>query len=244
MSENENVVVEKDEAVIVEEPVTTPDSELDNNNSTSPNRNKSGVGAKIKEFFRKRAVGLKRKPQTIALLFLAVVSVYNLITLTVFSEAIIMYAKDVQWVGLMVFINTLFSVLILVTFLNTFPKLKKPNSKIVFTMTESGVKLNINIPMLVLMILMAVAMIACEAVYFGLITPFYNAEYVGNSNADAAAGLLIKNSLNLSIAHIILLAVFLVILLTLPLYRKLIMKINTSKAIESTEIKEAIDAVD
>ena len=223
----------------VEVQTTEPETQ----NAPTFEKNKSSFGAKVKEFFRKQAVGLKRKPQRIALIFLSVVTIYNLLTLATFSEAIVKYSQAVEWVGLMVFINTLFSILILVAFLNTFPKLKKSGSKVTFTMTEQGIKLNVNIPMLIVMLLMAIAMIVCEIVYYNLMGTFYKEQMA--ISTSWVAGPLIASSRTLSIVHIILLAVFLVILLTLPLYRKLIMKINTSVKVESaTENMKEIDLQD
>lgn len=203
-------------------------------------------GAKLKEWARKKTVAIKRKPQNIALLYLAIVTVYNLLVLTVYSEAIIMYAKDVEWVGLMVFVNTLLSILVLVAYLNTFPKLKNKKSKTVVTMTESGIKLNINIPMLVVTLAMIVLMIVCEVVYYNLMNANYIEQYVNKpEQAGSAAALLIASSLRFSIAHVILLGISIVLILTLPLYRKLIMKINTSKALESsTESMQSLDLED
>lgn len=51
----------------------------------------------------------------------------------------------------------------------------------------------------------------------------------------------VQSSLNIAIAHIVLIAISAVLLATLPLYSKLIMKINTKKVIASTEMKENID---
>lgn len=203
-------------------------------------------GAKLKEWARKKTVAIKRKPQNIALLYLAIVTVYNLLVLTVYSEAIIMYAKDVEWVGLMVFVNTLLSILVLVAYLNTFPKLKNKKSKTVVTMTESGIKLNINIPMLVVTLAMIVLMIVCEVVYYNLMNANYIEQYVNKpEQAGSAAALLIASSLRFSIAHVILLGISIVLILTLPLYRKLIMKINTSKVLESsTESMQSLDLED
>ncbi len=210
-----------------------------------PEKTKSSAGG-FKEWGRKKIVNIKRKPQNIALLYFAIVTVYNLLTLTVYSEAIIMYAKDVEWVGLMVFINTLFSILMLVAYMNTFPKLKKPGSKTVLTLTESGIKLHINIIMLVVTIVMIVCMIVCEGVYYNLMNANYIEQYVNKPDmAGTEAAILIKNSLTFSVTHIILLGVGLVLLLTLPLYRKLIMKINTRKELESTaESMKAIEIED
>ena len=51
-------------------------------------------------------------------------------------------------------------------------------------------------------------------------------------------------ALNLDIAHMVFLGISALLLATLPLYKKLIMKIDTSKVVESTEIKEVIDTED
>lgn len=238
MAENENLIVENNE-VVTEQPQPTP-----------PAAENDGFGAKVKEFFRKRAVSIKRKPQNIALFYLAIVSIYNLITLTSFSNAVITNAMKVEWIGLMVFVTTLFSILILVSYLNAFPKLKQHDSKVVVTMTEGGVKLHVNLLMVAVVLLMAIAMIVCDIVYYNLMHPFYQTEFVnkfdndGVSLAYGEAGKLINSTFGLSIAHIILLGIFLVLFLTLPLYRKLIMMINTSKVVEGNDIKEVIDTED
>lgn len=230
MAENENVVVENNQ-VVSEQPQSTP-----------PATEKKGFGAKVKEFFRKKVVGLKRKPQKIAFLFLAIVSIYNLLTLSTYSQAIITYGEKIQYAGLMVFINTLFSVLILVAFLNTFPKLKKKDSKAVFTMEESGIKLHVNIPMLAVTVFMAAAMIVCEIAYNGIIK---DSEEYKSFSAGNDALRLFNSTFTLSTVHVILLGIFLVLLFTLPLYRKLIMKIDTSVKVESaTENMGSIDIQD
>lgn len=203
-------------------------------------------GAKTKEYFRKQVVALKRKPQKIAFIFLAIVAIYNLLTLTKYSNAIITYAQGVDWIGLLVFVNTLFSILILVAYLNAFPKLKKHNSKVVVTMTEGGVKLHINILMIVVVVLMAAAMIVCEGFYYHIMNATCIEKFGGGITAELKpAARLMQGTLPLSIAHIVLLGVFLLLLFTLPLYRKLIMKINTSVKVDSSASKiEGIDLQD
>ena len=52
------------------------------------------------------------------------------------------------------------------------------------------------------------------------------------------------SALNLDVAHMVFLGISAVLLATLPLYKKLILKINTSKVVEGTNIKEAIDTED
>lgn len=203
-------------------------------------KEKRSVGAYLKERFRRFCVGIKRKPQKIAFFFLMVTTIYNLLTLTVYSNVIINSAQDVEWVGLLVFVNTLFSILILVAYLNSFVKIKKPGSKGIITMEEKGVKLNINLFMVAVVLIMAIAMIVCEAVYYNLMNAFYVTDSAQAMSESAKS--LVASTLTYSIVHIVLLAVFLLLFLTMPLYRKLIMKINTQKAVDSAS--ENIGAID
>ena len=53
-----------------------------------------------------------------------------------------------------------------------------------------------------------------------------------------------KNSLNVSIVHIVFMGISVILLATLPLYKKLIMKINTKKVVEGTEMTEEIDTAE
>lgn len=238
-------MTENEKNVTLEEEVSPAETVQVKQSETSAETTKPGFGAKVKEFFRKKAVNLKRKPQNIALLFLAIVSIYNLITLTQFSNAIITYAQKVEWVGLMVFVTTLFSILSLVAYLNSFPKLRKKNSKITVTMTEGGIKLNINLLMVAVLILMVVAMIVCDIVYHNLMNAFYVEEYINKGLTGDEAAKLVNSTLTLSIVHVVLLGVFLVLFFTMPLYRKLIMKIDTSVKVESAaENMNAIDLQD
>ncbi len=230
MAENE-ISVENETAVQPEQLNAPPEEQK-----------KPGFGAKIKEGFRKFCVNLKRKPQRIPFYYLLVVTVFNLLTLYTYSQAIVIGSVGVDWVGLLEFVNTLFSVLVVVAFLNTFPKLKKKGSKTVFTMKERGIDLHINIFMLIVTVLMAVAMIVCEAIYYNIEV----AHYASFTEEELATiGVSVKQSIVLSMTHIILLAVFLLLLFTLPLYRKLIMMINTSVKLESaTENMQEIDLQD
>ncbi|MGN0814475.1 MAG: hypothetical protein ACI4MH_04500, partial [Candidatus Coproplasma sp.] len=54
----------------------------------------------------------------------------------------------------------------------------------------------------------------------------------------------IEGALTLSIVHIVLMAICALVLALLPVYSRLIKKINTRKEFESTEIKENIDVED
>ena len=50
-----------------------------------------------------------------------------------------------------------------------------------------------------------------------------------------------KQSLTLAITHVVLVGIEAILLATLPLYKKLILKINTKKVIEENKLSEEID---
>lgn len=104
----------------------------------------------VKEFFRKRIVALKRKPQMVALVALAIAFVYFSFNLTHVSNT----TANINYpgMGLSAFVIMLFSVLSMVCFLNAFPRRKK-----------------VNLPMLVLMFAMIVGVLGCSFYYEGLI---------------------------------------------------------------------------
>lgn len=100
----------------------------------------------MKEFFRKRMVALKRKPQVIAMVVLGLAFVYYSLNLTHVSNTTA-YVQGAG-MGLSAFVIMLFSVLSLVCFLNAFPHRKK-----------------VNVPMLVLMFAMMAGVLGCGFYY-------------------------------------------------------------------------------
>lgn len=182
------------------------------------------IWAGIKEWFRKRIVKLKQKPQTIAMLFLLVALLFWLCTLNVYSSAI--YSNDVvenKLVGLLNFVTTLFAILSVVSFLNAFPKRKKPN--IVF-------------------IIITFAFIAIQIVCDAFYHVNFSAYLYGGSDLtpeQIAESPEFLQSLNFVIVHIVLLGVAAGMIALTPVFGILLKKINTKKAIESTELKEEID---
>ena len=245
MAENENAVVEKDEDVVREQQAT---SEV----------KKESFGAKIKEWFRKQGVSLKRKPQKIAFLFFIVSSVMYLIGLNIFSPGPVVDFQSQPYLGMAVFITTLFSILILVLFMNTFPKRGIKYRK-------NGKKHSMNYIMLALTFVFLIVMFLMDLLYYKQLTgciagnesKFFNTmeqaakyeQYIPDGLSSVVLddknyrSYLLK-SLDLDIAHMVFLGISALLLATLPLYKKLILKINTAKVVESTENKEVIDTVD
>lgn len=170
---------------------------------------KPSVGAKIKEWFRKKIVNLKRHPQNIALLFLAIASVYYMFVMYTIGLAMEVTAEEPQLpaTGICSFISTLLSILVLVCFLNSFPKRKKPN--IVF---------------IIITFVMIFAIIGCDIGYY-VPMHLYLIDHVNKVEA--------ANAQPYVLAHIILLGIAAVVFALLPVYGKLIQKINTSVKLES-----------
>ncbi len=179
------------------------------NNVAEPS--KPSFGAKVKEWFRKKIVNLKRHPQNIALLFLAIASVYYMFIMFVIGAAINETNAEASLpaTGICTFIATLLSILVLVSFLNSFPKRKKPN-----------------IFFLVLTCVMIAGIIGCDIGYYIPVNLYLNSPAGAGKAAAAAAQPFV-------FVHIILLAIAAVVFALLPVYSRLIQKINTSVKLES-----------
>ena len=204
MTENENVAIEE----------------------VKPSKGKA-VAAGIKEWFRKSIVKLKRRPMNIAFAVLIISTLVNLCCLGNYSElgTNVRYNADMQ--GLCVFINQLFSILVLLLFLNSFPKREKK-------------------PRLVMLILCFVFM----AVLIGIDVYLYikwGANYAADLERGAAETYYatVRDCYNSSssgvLAHMILVGISAVLTATYPLYGKLINKINTKKNLEDNQLSEEID---
>ncbi|MCM1438335.1 MAG: hypothetical protein NC131_03875 [Roseburia sp.] len=256
MLENEDAVVENGvtdvivkEDVVAEEPNPAPEK-----------KQKESFGARVKEWFRKQGVALKRKPQKIAFFFFIVSTVLYLIGLNVLSPGPVKNYPSQPYLGLSVFVTTLFSILVLVLFMNTFPKRGIKYKK-------DGKKHSMNYIMLALTFVFVLVMLLMDILYYKQLTAciagheadfFKDASQAKMYTKYFAEGVTVDSiaysadnykkhlvsALQVDIAHMVFLGISSLLLATLPLYKKLIMKINTSKVVESTEIKEVIDTED
>ena len=180
------------------------------------NKNPSGV----REFCRKRIVALKRKPQTIPMLVLAIAFIYYSLNLTSISNTT---AKiNTAGMGLAGFATMLFSILSLVSFMNAFPHRKK-----------------VNVPMLVVMFAMVAIIIYADIHYRGAIT----AAVTRAENPIDATGVnaYISTAQHVLGVHIVILLIAVALTVTLPVYSKLLRSINTSIDVEGNGGMEAID---
>ena len=201
---------------------------------TNPQKPSKGanIGGAIKEWFRKFVVQLKRRPMNIAFFVLIVSTIVNLCLLGSISQLGLAPYYSVGITGIALFVAQLFSILVLMLFLNAFPKREKKPKTVMFVLlfVFMAIIIAIDIYLFVTWTGLHVSDLArefadkkAETEYFDNLNKFYN---------TAVNGLL---------AHAILVAVAGVLTATYPLYGKLINKINTRKALETTEMKEEID---
>ena len=177
---------------------------------TAPEKPSKGnkFTAALKEWCRKRIVALKVKPQTIPLVVMVITTVYFMLVLFSVSKAVQAAATATSVTGICTFITTLLSLLYLVSFLNSFPKRKKPN-----------------IFFIVVVALMIAGQLACDLVYY-----FQMDKCISQKPALAPS---IEPAQPYIIGHIVLLALSAVVFALLPVYAKLIRKIDTSIKLES-----------
>ncbi|MBR5111482.1 MAG: hypothetical protein IK099_14985 [Clostridia bacterium] len=174
----------------------------------------------IQEFWRKRLVSLKRKPQTIALIAMGLAFIYYTFNLTQISNTTALI--NGPHMGLSGFITILASTLSLVCFLNAFPHRKK-----------------VNIPMLALMLVLVGAVIYCDIYYGSCITTAITREEnridpTGPNSFVAAARTVIT-------VHMVILCVGVALVALLPVYGKALKKINTNIDVEGNGGMAKID---
>ena len=165
----------------------------------------------VHEFFRKTIVSLKRKPSTIPLLVLGLAFLVYSLNLTQISNTTALI--NGPQMGLAEFATMLLSVLSLVCFMNAFPHRKKAN-----------------IPMLVLMVVLVCVIFYCDHYYGGCIQNAVTREE--NRISMTGANIFVANAKNMLRIHQILLIVGLALTALLPVYSKLLKKINTNIEVE------------
>ena len=176
--------------------------------------------AGLKESFRKLLVSLKRRPHIIPLLvFVLAFLVYSLNLMNISDTTAKIQGKGM---GLCGFATMLFSLLSLLCFLNAFPHRKK-----------------VNVPMLVLAFLMIGVILFCDTYYLSAITKALtradNPIQIGKNT------LYIAKANNMLVNHRIILIVGAALTALLPVYAKLLRKINTSVKVEDNGKLDAID---
>lgn len=174
----------------------------------------------MKEFIRKFFVSLKRSPQNIPLVALALAFIYYSFRLTSISNTTALI--NTPNMGQCEFAAMLFSILAFVCFLRAFPKRKKPDKL-----------------MLVILFVMLAILIFADVVYLMRIDEALTRADNPIAITDATA--YIATAQTTVSVHIVLVIVCAVLLVTLPLYAKLLKKINTSIDVEGNGEMDEID---
>lgn len=186
--------------------------------------NQQKVSAKprrgFKEFVRKFFVSLKRSPQNIALVSLAAAFLVYSLNLTSIANTTALI--NLPNMGQCEFAAMLFSILAFVCFLRAFPRREKPK-----------------MAMIGLMLVMMAGLIFVDFVYYQRIIEAVTRE--SNRIEITSKTAYIAMAQNVVVVHIVLLAVTILLLLTLPVYSKMLKKINTSIDVEDNGELEVID---
>ncbi|MDO4960533.1 MAG: hypothetical protein Q4E57_01570 [Eubacteriales bacterium] len=174
----------------------------------------------MKDFFRKFLVALKRKPQTIPLVLMVVTFLIYSLNLTYVSNT----TAKIQGpnMGLCGFITMLFSMLSILCCMNAFPA-RKP----------------VNRPMWILMFVMIAIVFVADTMYLNAIVAAINAPV--NPIAVTLDTVYIVYAAYYIGLHRTFLIICVVVTLLLPVYSKMIRKINTSIDIEDNGEMAAID---
>lgn len=163
----------------------------------------NGIKARVKEYFRKQMVSLKRRPSKIPFFMLIVCLLVFMLNLTNLSNTTAVLNSPNM--GLTNFVALLLAILGLVTFMNSFPKRKK-----------------VHIPMLVLSFVFIAIIIVCDIFYYLTVQRRLNEGFQVEDRVYIYAA---QDAL---IAHLILLGISVLLIVTLPLIKKLLSKINTT----------------
>ncbi len=168
--------------------------------------------AGIKEFFRKQIIKLKRQPSNIPLVCLIVCFLIYTLDLTAISNTTAyIYGNNM---GLMSFISVMCGTVVIVAYLNAYPKRKK-----------------MNIPMFVISILLVLIIIYSDYAYYLQIQVATTGDRAIEIS-EARKNLYVYEASAVVVRHMIACGVTLVLMLTMPLYAKLIRKIDTTIDIE------------
>lgn len=179
--------------------------------------------AKMPEFLRQMIVSLKRRPQTIPMISMAIAFIVYSFNLTEVSNT----TAKIQGVGMGFtgFCTMLFSILALVCFLNAFPT-RKP----------------VNKPMWVLMFVLLGIVIAADMYYSNAVAVALTRPE--NPIVLSTTTLYIVNAYNMISDHLMWLYITIALILLLPVYSKLLRKINTNVDVEDNGNMAAIELED
>lgn len=183
----------------------------------------AGIRVRLVEFLRKSIVSLKRNPSVIPLAMLLITFLMYSLNLTSMSNT----TAKIQGsgMGLAQFCIMLFSLLSMVCLLNAFPRRKKAN-----------------IPMIVIMYVMFAVIIYCDIHYSSrIMAALTRPESPIKLDASTA---YIADAYNMLSTHMVLMGITAALVALLPVYSKLLRKINTTVRVEDNGKMEQIEIED
>ena len=179
-----------------------------------------GIGAALREMRRKFLVSIKRRPQMIPLAVLLVAFLFYSLNMSYISNT----TARIQGagMGLAGFTTMLFSMLSFMCFINAFPYRKKVNK-----------------PMLALLFVMFAIILFADGYYINAIVSAMTRE--NNPVVVDLSTKYIDYARQYLAIHMGIMAVGIVLIVLLPVYSKMLRKINTSVDIGDNGKLEAID---
>ena len=188
--------------------------------ATNQAEKSGGIGAFLKEMRRKFFVSIKRRPQMIPLAVLLVAFLFYSLNMSYISNT----TARIQGagMGLAGFATMLFSMLAFMCFMNAFPYRKK-----------------VNVPMLVLMLVMYGIILFADNYYISAIVRAMTR--ADNPIEITEATMYIAYAQQYLRIHMVIIVIGLVLVALLPVYSKLLRKINTSVDIGDNGQLGAID---
>lgn len=169
----------------------------------------------IKEWFRKKMVSLKRRPNIIPLLMIIISCFVLNLNLTAYSDTVAQINEP--GMGLTLFVVTLCSFLMVIGFATSFPKRKNPK-----------------IISIILVCIMIIISIAGQALFYYFI--IYGTELKANPIVITPAKRYITKAKITCIAHIVCNIISLLLIVTMPIYSKLLKRVNTQVEFDAEEV--------
>ena len=191
-------------------------------------------GKALKEFVRKFIVKLKRRPMNIGLVVLLVSTIVLLCSLGNLSQLGLKTQYQKNYQGLCIFIDILFGILVLVLYLNAFPKRSKNPKWVMYALTIVFMAILIGLD-LYLYIMWGKNRAA------DLLRDPDNYSYWNGDASSAGINEFYFDAVNGVLAHAILVFVSFMLMVFSPIIGKLLNKINTRVVLEDTQLKDKID---
>ncbi len=182
----------------------------------------ANIGQKFKNFGRKIVVKLKYHPNILPLLVMVIGFIVFSLGYSNVSVATIRINRANM--GLYIFASYLLSILSMVCLMNAFPRREK-----------------VKIPFLVLAIVMVVAVIVFQVLYLLILNGVFAEVAAGSYKLNKDIVKPVISARNVILTYIIIEAVVLVLILLIPVIKKLLSKVNTRVQINENENISSID---